>query len=101
MERESWHLMMQGRLVYTELPLSSNPWHVSSLEHRLQHKTKAKGITACDKVNEEHAKLTLLHQKEVARTLTSGEVSVGNVWGSNDITDTIRLLNSQLNRRHK
>lgn len=113
-EQEAWHLLDYGRCCYLELPQSakhdlasstSNPYALG-LENDGKVKAKRKenvpvGQTLCDKVSDEHLKNSLLRQKEVKRELTSGEVAVGNVWGSNDITDVVRMLENQMNRRRR
>ena len=97
-EREAWYLMDQSRCCYVELPASakynltsstSNPYTLG-LENSGKVKAKKNDMpseTLCNKINEEHLKASLLAQKGITRELTSGEVAVGNVWGSNDITD--------------
>lgn len=87
--------MEQGRCCYVELPNSNklNAGHSKFVDRQ--------GISACDKVNENALKEAAKHQKEVARVLTPGEAAVGNVWGSNDVTDTVRLITNQMDRRRR
>jgi len=114
-EQEALHLLDYGRCCYLELPQSakhdlasstSNPYALGVENNKAKVKAKRReskpqGETLCDKVSDEHLKNSLLLQKEVNRELTSGEVAVGNVWGSNDITDVVRMLDNQMNRRRR